>query len=177
MPLGAVDLVTRCPRAFAVDAEDRWDEEDAALALRAWERARLADRDAARDWRDVTDCATLSAEECVFNLDPRGWEAPASRLRSCARLRLSESDAATEERDATDDATLADDEYFFRVFVARYFDPKEVEAGGGDRGRDQTEASLPRWERVRRDGTGPTLVCWRSDLSLRLDFTEASPPF
>ena len=27
---------------------------------------------------------------------------------------------------------------------------------------------------MRRDQTGPTLVCWRSDLSLRLDITEAS---
>ena len=177
MPRGAVDLVTRCPRAFAVDAEDRWDEEDAALALRAWERARLSDRDAARDWRDVTDCATLSAEEGVFNLEPRGWEAPASHLRSCAILRLSESDAATDERDATDDATLADDECFFRVFDARDFDPTDVEAGGGDRGRVQTEASLPRLERVRRDEPGPTLFWWRADLSLRLDVTEASPSF
>ena len=105
----AVDLVPRFPLAFVVEAEERCEDEAAALALRACDRARLSDRDAASDWRDPTDDATLAAEEGFFDLDPREEESAALALRACARLRLSVSATATDVCDATDDATLDDD--------------------------------------------------------------------
>jgi hypothetical protein len=136
---GALDLAPRFPLALVFKAEKCCEDEAAALALRAWERARLSDRDAASDLRDPTNGATLAEEEGFFvDLDPRDEEAAALALQAWARLRLSVRDASNDVRDATDDATLDAEEGFFFDLGTR-----DEEAAVNVRGCDQAESPLP----------------------------------